>query len=199
MIKDFRYSTDTLQTWKSFCYSFRYQLQDTVQIHSRCGSHFVAHSDSDFRYSSDTLQTRMPSWYLFRFQLSDTVQICPRHGFHSITYSDFPQLRYAPDTDVILSIIQISNSDTIQIHSRHGSHSVNHSSLVTARIRFKHDCYSFAHTDSVSWYSSDTFPTRKPFWILILLNYNLQLSKQSWMASTRPSPTRFYHLSKWHL
>ena len=28
---------------------------------------------------------------------------------------------------------------------------------------------------------------------------DLQLSKHSWMASTSPSPTRFYHLSKWNL
>ena len=34
---------------------------DIIQIHSRHGSHFVAHSDSDFRYSSDTLRIWMPS------------------------------------------------------------------------------------------------------------------------------------------
>ena len=103
-ISTIRYRLDTLQTWKPFYFSFRfnYQIQfrytpDTevilsliqipVQIHSRHGSYSVTHSD--------------------------TVRIRSRHGCHSVTYSDFPQLRDALDTVVILSLIQISDSDTI--------------------------------------------------------------------------------------
>ena len=78
----------------------------------------------------------------------------------------------APDTEAILFLIQIHLSDTVQIRSKHGGRSV-------------------AYTDSVFKYSSDT----DTILMLILLIYN----KHSWMASTSPSPTRFYHLSKWHL
>ena len=110
------YSLDTLQTRWPFYYSFRFTFQIqfryapntdaililihifTVQIRSRQGFHSVTHSDSPFRYNSDTLQTRMPFCYLFR----------SRHQIQS---------RYAPDSDVILILIQIQHSDTLQIRT----------------------------------------------------------------------------------
>ena len=118
---------------------------DIVQIHSRHGFLSVTYSDFNIqiqlRYaldtdaililiqisSSDTLQTRKPFCHLFSSLIQIPVQIRSRHGFHSVTYSDFPQLRYAPDTVVILSLIQIQSSDTTQIRSRYGYHSDAHS------------------------------------------------------------------------
>ena len=72
-----------------------------------------------YRYTSDTEVILI----LIQVSSHDTVQIRSRHGFHSVTYSDFPQLRYAPDTVAILSLIQIQ----VQIHSRHESHFVTYS------------------------------------------------------------------------
>ena len=61
---------------------------DTVQIHSRRGSHSVANSDTDFRYRLDTRQTRKPFYFSFRFNYQLQVQIHSRHGGHSVTYPD---------------------------------------------------------------------------------------------------------------
>ena len=165
----FRYNSDTLQTRMPLWYSFRISSQDTVQIRSRRGCHSIAHSNSTFRYNTNTLQTRMPFCYSFRFQNSDTVRIRSRHGCHSDTHSDFKfrystdtlqtrmpfwysfrfnfqiQYVYAPNTDAILILIQISSSDTIWICSRHGFHSDTHSDF-----KFR--------------YSTSTLQTRMPFW-----------------------------------
>ena len=81
------YSSDTFQTWKSFCYSFRFSFQNTVQIRSRHGFH------------SDTY--------------SDTVQIHSRHGFHYDTHSD-STFRYASDTNAILTLIWFQLTDIVQ-------------------------------------------------------------------------------------
>ena len=84
-------------------------------------------------------------------------------------------IRYTPDTAVILIFIQKSNTGTTRIRSRHGRH-------------------SFAHTDSISRYSSNSFQTRIPFWRSFFWPTTLQFNKHSWMASLSPSPARFYHL-----
>ena len=67
--------------------------------------------------------------------------------------------------------------DTVQIRSRLGSHSDTHSDSTfgTIRIGSRHGSHSDVQT------------------------YKLHLNKNSRMASTSPSLTRFYHLSKWHL
>ena len=59
-----RYRLDTLQTWRPFYPSFRFNYQPQ---------------------SSDTLQTRMP--FLPLHQKFDYPR-CSRHGSHSVTYSD---------------------------------------------------------------------------------------------------------------
>ena len=53
------------------------------------------------------------------------------------------QYRYAPDTNAILILIQLS--DTVQIRSKYG-------------------CHPDTHSDSDFRYSSDTLQTRMPFW-----------------------------------
>ena len=91
-----RYSSDTLQTWMSSWYSFRFnfqiqfryapdtnaililiqnQLSDTVQIRSRHGCHPDTHPNSN----------------------SDTIQIRSRHECHSNTHSD-STLKCSKDT-----------------------------------------------------------------------------------------------------
>ena len=105
----FRYNSDTLQTRKSFYYSFRIQSQDTVQIHSRPGSHFVTHSDSNYQ-----IQIRYAT---------ETEAILFSHSDSAINF----KFRYTPDTEVILLLRQISTSDTVQIRSIHGSHAVTYS------------------------------------------------------------------------
>ena len=107
----FRYSLDT----DAILLFIQIHLSDIVQIRSRHGCHSDTHLDFKFRYSSDTLQTRMPFWYSFKFQ----VQIRFRHGCHSGSLSYFTlliQYRYAPDTDAILFLIQISS---LQIQLRY--------------------------------------------------------------------------------
>ena len=80
---------------------------DTVQIRSRYGCHPDTHSDSDFRCSLDTLQTRKPFYFSFRYS-SDTLQT--RKPFcYLFKFQVSIQYRYTPDTEVILSLIQISN------------------------------------------------------------------------------------------
>ena len=107
-----------------FCHSFRFQLQVTVQIHSRLGSHSVAYS----RYNPDTLQTRKSLCHLFRSQLQ--FQIHSRHGSHSTTHTDL-NFRYSPDTlQTRLPFCHSFRSQLqFQIHSRHGSHSATHTDL----------------------------------------------------------------------
>ena len=149
------------------------------------------------------LQTRMPSWYSFRFNF----QI---------------QFRYAPDTDAILILIQIQLSDTVQIRSRHGFHSDTHSDsafknssdMLQIRMPF---WYSFRFNFQIQFrYAPDADA------ILILIqnqlpntvqihsrhgchsdthSFSLQITIQQslLMASTSPSPTTLYQLSKWHL
>ena len=92
----------------------------------------------------------------------------------------FPQLRDAPNTDVILSPIQILDSDTIQIHSRHGSHSVIYSRFKysynsdTLWTRMLFPCSYRSNLQIQLRYvpDTDTIP------ILILLTYNIQFNKQ---------------------
>ena len=109
-----RYNSDTLQTRMLFWYSFKYRIQiqlrdapdtndillliqiqssDTAQRCSRHGCYSISYSNTEFRYSLEMLQTWMLFYCLFRFK----AQI---------------QLRDAPDTDVILLLIQIQSSDT---------------------------------------------------------------------------------------
>ena len=140
--------------WYSFRFSFKIQsryapntdaililiqiqLSDTVQIPSRYGCHFDTHWDSAFRYSSDTIQRWMPFWNSFRF----SFQI---------------KLRYAPDTDAILILIQIQLSDTVQIRSRYG-------------------CHSDTYSDSAFRYILHTLQIQMPFWrsFSTFLKYNL--------------------------
>ena len=132
------YSTDTLQTRKSLCYSYGSQSQLQFQIHSRHRSHSATHTNLNFRYSPDTLQTRLPLCHSFR--------ICPQHAVAPYRYFSIIriQYRYTPDTAVILIFILYSNTVTAQIRPRCGVH-------------------SFAHTNSVSRYSSNAFQTRIPF------------------------------------
>ena len=96
-----RYSSDTLQTQLPFCHSFRFQFQDTVQIHSRRGSHSVTHSDFKIqsRYAPDTEAIMS----LIQFHPTDTVQIHSRHKSHSVTYSD-------------------SRTNIVHIRSKYGHH-----------------------------------------------------------------------------
>ena len=91
---------------------------DTVQIHSGRGSHSVAHSDSDFRYSSDTLQIRMPFWYSFRFNFQIQFRYAPNTDVILILIQ-IQLSRYTPDKNAILILIQIQLSDTVQICSRY--------------------------------------------------------------------------------
>ena len=62
---------------------------DTIWIHPGHGGHSITHLE-----------------FKVKIQYGDT----PRHGSHSITHSDFNnqiQIRYAPDTEAILFLIQI--------------------------------------------------------------------------------------------
>ena len=126
------------------------QIPVTVRIHSRHGSHSSAHTDLNFRYNPDTCQTRSPFCHSFKHlpspeMLQTWMSFCRLFRFQIQI-----QYRYTPDTESILSLIQISYSDTVQIRSRHGSHSVTYSDLL-----FK--------------YNLDTPQTRLPFYHLFLL------------------------------
>ena len=111
MFKDFRYSKDTLQTRKSFYYSFRYLIHDTVKIHSRHGSHSITHSEFEvkiqFRDAPDT------DAILLLIQTSTImiqVRMHSRHESHYITHSEFKikiQYGYTPYKEFILSPIHI--------------------------------------------------------------------------------------------
>ena len=83
--------SDTLQTRKSFCYSYGSQLQLQSQIHSRHGSHSATHTDLNFRYSPDTLQMWLPFCHSFRV---------------------YPQHTDAPYIDI--SLLPGYNTDTLQ-------------------------------------------------------------------------------------
>ena len=56
-------------------------------MHISTATHYATHTDLNFRYSPDTLQTRKPFFHSFKL---------------------LPKPRDAPDTDVILSLAQIS-------------------------------------------------------------------------------------------
>ena len=106
---------DTLQTQKSFYYSFRIQSQDTVRICSKHGSHYVTHSDFNnqiqTRYAPDTatilfliqIQLSAPgsdalqTWKSFCHLSGSQLQIHSRHGSHSATHTDL-NFKYSPDT-----------------------------------------------------------------------------------------------------
>ena len=90
---------DTLQTRKSFCYSYRFQLQ----IQSR--------------YAPDTVAILPLIQNLF------PAYNCSTYRCFSVTHSEY---RYTSDTAVILIFIQSSNTLTTQIRSRHGRHSFAH-------------------------------------------------------------------------
>ena len=100
----FKYSMDTLHTWKPFWCPFRYSTDTLQTLRPLCYSF----RGLFFRYSSNTLQTRTPFWYSFR-------------------YNSQTQYRYAPDTDATLILSQNQLSDTLQIRSRHIRHSDAHS------------------------------------------------------------------------
>ena len=169
---------DTLQTRKSFCYSFKISSQDTVWIHPRRGGHSITLSDF-----SNQIQTRYAPdteviLFLIQIQLSisstDTLQT--RKSFCHLFRSRL-QFRYTPDTEVILLLTQISASDTVQICSRHGFHSVPHSELIpntqllhtqmllcypfTIQIHSRHDSHSDIHSKIKYSYSSDMFQFNK--------------------------------------
>ena len=57
---------------------------DTIQIHSRYGSHFVTHSDFNIQIQSRYTPDMEVIMSLIQFQ----IQIHSRHRSHSITYSD---------------------------------------------------------------------------------------------------------------
>ena len=117
--------SDTLQTRKSFYYSFRIQGQDTVRIHSRHESHSVTHTDLNpsysFRYTPDTEVILL----LIQFSTSDTIQIHSRHDSHSDIHSTFKH-SYNSDTPQTLTPFFCSyknqSPDTVQLHSRHEYH-----------------------------------------------------------------------------
>ena len=75
--------------------------------------------------------------------------------------------------DANLSLVQIQPQKTVYRYSRH-------------------ECYSIAYSDPQLRDALDTDT-------ILTLIYNLQFKKHSWMESLSPSPTRFYHISKWHL
>ena len=124
-----RYSTDTFQTHKSFCYLFKLQLHDTIHIPSKHGCHSVTHSifpqlrytpntevilSLISRYSPDTLQTRKPFCHLFRFKSPGTTQIQSTYGYHFDVHSpDLQQVFldgiYKPIYNKILSPLQMAS------------------------------------------------------------------------------------------
>ncbi|CAI8609586.1 unnamed protein product [Vicia faba] len=61
-----------------------------------------------------------------------------------IQISSQDTLRYTPDADAILSLIQISDSDTVRIHSRYGSHSITHSDY-----SYRHSLDTLQDTDAI--------------------------------------------------
>ena len=75
----FRYIPDTPQTQLPFCHSFKIYPQHTVALYTDVSMLPI--------HNTDTLQIRQSFWYSFK----DQIQL---------------QLRYAPDTDAILILIQ---------------------------------------------------------------------------------------------
>ena len=105
-----RYRLDMLQTRKPFYFSFRFNYQLQVQIHSRQGSHSVTYPDPS--YSTDTFQTRKSFCYSYRSQLQIQSRYAPDTVAILSLIQTFPQPRDAPDTDAILSLTQIPDSNT---------------------------------------------------------------------------------------
>ena len=121
--------SDTLQTRKSFCYSYRSQLQiqsiyapDTVAILSLIQNLSLAHSCSIYR--------------------------C-----FSVTHSEY---KYTPDTKVIMMFIRRSNTVAAWIRSRHRRHSFAHtdsdsrysSSAFQTRNHFDTHSFDLQHYNS---------------------------------------------------
>ena len=118
------------KTWKSFCYSYRSQLQiqsryapDTVAIMSLIHSLSPSHSCSihrcfsvtqiQYRYTPDTVVILIfiPPSNTF------TARIRPRYGGHfffSYKLSLQIQFKCIPDTDTILILILLTSHTTVQ-------------------------------------------------------------------------------------
>ena len=89
------------------------------------------------------------------------------------------QFRYAPETNAILILIQISSSDTVQIRSKHGFHFDTHSksasrySSDTMHIRSRHGYHSDTPLDAILKIHYRYAPDSDAILILILSAYKL--------------------------
>ena len=101
-----------LHTQMILCYP------DTIQIHSRHGSHSDIHSKFKYSYSSDTHQKRAPFFCSYKNQSPDTVQWHSRHGYHFDAHSSHLQHTvqqtfldgiFKPISDKILSHLQMTS------------------------------------------------------------------------------------------
>ena len=124
-----------------------------------------------------------------------------KHGCQSITCSDSTfenSLRMIPNMDVNLLLVQPKDHENslrtlpnMDVNLSLVQIQLTENSLQKLQTRKLIYCLFRPPTQRRSrpGYLSDTHS----------FTYNIQFDKYSWMASLSPSPTRFCHISKWHL